>query len=105
MAAFETLGVLPGVHGNLVNDGLLGFENLYCLHSLCNAQHLRALMFVHEYFEKKVWNSLAPKIIDLLIKAKREVAQAGQAGVSQGKLLRSICFSGCAPTAVMFGVS
>ena len=48
MAAFKALGVLSGVRGALINAGLLGFENLDCLHSLYNAHHLRELVFVHQ---------------------------------------------------------
>ena len=80
MAAFEALGLLPGVRGTLVHDGLLGYKNLDCLHSLCNAHHLRELVFVHEYCDQKIWDGWAQEMIDLLVQAKREVAGAAQVG-------------------------
>ena len=80
MAAFEALGVLTGVRGTLVHDGLLGYKNLDCLHSLCNAHHLRELVFVHEYCDQKIWDGWAQEMMGLLIQAKGEVAQAAQVG-------------------------
>ena len=80
MAAFEALGILPGVRGTLVHDGLLGYKNLDCLHSLCNAHHLKELVFVHEYCDQKIWDGWAQEMIDLLVKAKGEVAVAAQSG-------------------------
>jgi transposase len=78
--AFEALGVLPGVRGTLVHDGLLGYKNLDCLHSLCNTHHLRELVFVHEHCDQKIWDGWAQEMMHLLIQAKGEVAQAAQAG-------------------------
>ena len=80
MVAFEALGVLPGVRGTLVHDGLQGYKRLDCLHSLCNAHHLRELVFVHEYCDQKIWDGWAREMIDLLIQAKREVAEVAQTG-------------------------
>ncbi|MEO5607537.1 MAG: transposase [Polaromonas sp.] len=46
--AFEALGLLAGVRGTLVHDGLAGYKLLDCAHGLCNAHHLRELTFVQE---------------------------------------------------------
>jgi transposase len=53
--AFEALGILDGVRGTLVHDGLLAYKNLDCLHSVCNAHHLRELTYVHEQMGEQVW--------------------------------------------------
>lgn len=76
--AFEALGLLAGVRGTLVHDGLAGYKNLDCTHSLCNAHHLRELVFVHEQCNEKIWDGWAKEMIDLLVQAKREVAQTGE---------------------------
>lgn len=72
--AFEALGVLAGVRGTLVHDGLAGYKTLDCTHSLCNAHHLRELVFVHEQCNEKIWDGWAQEMIELLVQAKREVA-------------------------------
>ena len=41
--AFDELGLLAGVRGTLVHDGLASYKELDCAHSLCNAHHLREL--------------------------------------------------------------
>ena len=78
--AFEALGLLAGVRGTLVHDGLAGYRQLQCTHSLCNAHHLRELAFVHE--QEHLWDNWAQEMMTLLLQAKDEVAQAG------GPLLR-----------------
>lgn len=72
--AFEALGLLGGVRGTLVHDGLAGYRNLDCAHGLCNAHHLRELTFVHE--QEKVWDPWAREMIELLVRANNEVTQA-----------------------------
>lgn len=71
--AFEALGILGGVRGTLVHDGLAGYRRFDCLHSLCNAHHLRELTFVHE--QEKIWDPWAREMIELLLQANGEVAQ------------------------------
>ena len=73
--AFEALGLLAGVRGTLVHDGLAGYRQLDCTHSLCNAHHLRELTFVHE--REHIWDHWAQEMMALLLQAKEEVAQAG----------------------------
>lgn len=72
--AFEALGVLPGFKGTLVHDGLAGYRNLQCLHSLCNAHHLRELTFVHE--QERAFDPWAQEMIDLLLLAHGEMQQS-----------------------------
>ena len=69
--AFEALGVLSGFKGTLVHDGLAGYRKLDCLHSLCNAHHLRELTFVHE--QEQAFDPWAQEMIDLLLLAHGEI--------------------------------
>lgn len=41
--AILALGVLPHFHGKLIHDGWESYRKLTCIHSLCNAHHLREL--------------------------------------------------------------
>ena len=73
--AFEALGLLAGVRGTLVHDGLAGYKQLDCTHSLCNAHHLRELTFVQEH--EPAFSGWAAEMKTLLVQAKDEVAQTG----------------------------
>ena len=73
--AFEELGLLAGVRGTLVHDGLASYKELDCTHALCNAHHLRELVFVHE--QEKVFDGWAQEMIELLVQANQEVQQHG----------------------------
>jgi len=75
--AFSCLGILGGVKGVLVHDGLVGYKQLDCLHALCNAHHLRELVFVHE--QDGIFDTWAQEMMDLLLLANGEVKQLGGA--------------------------
>jgi transposase len=75
--AFEALGLLQGIKGVLVHDGLISYKGLDCTHSLCNAHHIRELVYVHEQENEKIWDSWAQEMIDLLLQALKEVDLAG----------------------------
>ena len=75
--AFEALGLLAGVRGTLVHDGLASYKELQCTHSLCNAHHLRELVFVHE--QEHPFDGWAQEMIDLLVRANGEVTGHGTA--------------------------
>lgn len=66
--AFAALGLLPLYVGTLIHDGLQAYRNLQCQHGLCNAHHLRELMFLYEQM-KQTW---AKEMFDLLCEANRE---------------------------------
>ena len=59
--AFASLGILGGIKGVLIHDGLVGYKILDCLHALCNAHHLRELVFVHE--QEGIFDSWAQEIL------------------------------------------
>jgi transposase len=73
--AFSSLGILAEVKGVLVHDGLVGYKQLECLHALCNAHHLRELVFVHE--QEGIFDSWAQEMMDLLLQANGEVKALG----------------------------
>jgi len=81
--AFEALGLLKGIKGVLVHDGLISYKGLDCTHSLCNAHHIRELVYVHEQENEKIWDSWAQEMIDLLLRALAEVDLAGGALTEQ----------------------
>lgn len=71
--AFEALGLLQGIQGVLVHDGLASYKGLDCTHSLCNAHHIRELVYIHEQENEKIWDPWAQEMIDLLLQALKEV--------------------------------
>ena len=76
-SAFEALGLLGGIKGVLVHDGLISYKGLDCTHSLCNAHHIRELVYIHEQENEKIWDPWAQEMIDLLLQALREVDLRG----------------------------
>jgi transposase len=75
--AFEALGLLQGIKGTLIHDGLISYKALACTHGLCNAHHLRELVYVHEHENEKAWDCWASDMGRLLVQGLREVDQAG----------------------------
>ena len=68
--AMEAAGILPSFQGRAVHDHWFPyFTYNQVKHGLCNAHHLRELIFVHEQ-QKEDW---AKRMHDLLISANREV--------------------------------
>jgi transposase len=73
--ALDALGVLPTVRGRVVHDGLWSYWHYQqCGHALCNAHHLRELIFVEEHL-KQTW---ASGVITLLLEIK-EAAECARA--------------------------
>ena len=60
--AFEALGLLQGIKGVLVHDGLASYKGLECTHSLCNAHHIRELVYIHEHDREKIWDPWAQEM-------------------------------------------
>jgi transposase len=67
--ALDSFGILPGFTGVAVHDGWRPYAAYACEHALCNAHHLRELVFIVES-TRQAW---AQQMIDLLCQAKREV--------------------------------
>ncbi|MBI5024195.1 MAG: IS66 family transposase, partial [Candidatus Omnitrophica bacterium] len=75
--AMDTIGILPEFQGTAVHDGWPAyFQYEQCRHGLCNAHHLRELIFIKEQL-KRSWPQL---MIDCLLKIKEKVAQAKEQG-------------------------
>lgn len=73
--AFDALGILPVFLGTLIHDGWKPYRDLPCTHGLCNAHHLRELVYVFE----EMGQSWAKRLFDLLVSACHEVEAAGGA--------------------------
>jgi len=67
----EAVGVLPEFSGRAIHDHLQAYYQHADAHELCNAHHLRELIYVLEQYEQ----SWAGRLIDCLIEAKEEVEQ------------------------------
>lgn len=66
--ALDSFGILPVFTGVAVHDGWKPYAHYTCLHALCNAHHLRELIFIEET-TKQAW---AGEMIALLRAAKKE---------------------------------
>ena len=73
--AFEALAILTVFMGTLIHDGWMSYRDLLCTHALCNAHHLRELVYLFEV-QGQAW---ANKMFDLLVEACHEVTKAGGA--------------------------
>jgi len=82
-AAIDALNILPGFYGRAVHDHLPVYFKYSCLHSLCNAHHIRELIYVFEQ-EGQIW---AQDMIDCLLEIKQTVEKAGEKGKLIGKHL------------------
>ena len=70
------MDILPKFAGTSVHDGPKSYAGYACDHALCNAHHLRELLFVVEQY-KQAW---AMEMLALLIAIKDQVALAGATG-------------------------
>lgn len=70
--AMDAAGVLPNYKGRLIHDYWKAYLEYLCKHGLCNAHHLRELVFIDETF-KEAW---AVKMKNLLLTIKDAVAYA-----------------------------
>lgn len=80
--AFDALDLLRLFRGVLVHDGWQPYRDLQCLHALCNAHHLRELLFLAEELEQG-W---AQEMIDLLRLACHEVNESPQGVLGAARL-------------------
>ena len=73
----NAVGVVPDIRGRMIHDGLTAYyQYTECLHGLCNAHHLRELVFVDEQL-KQPW---AKDMISCLIKIKDKIKEAKEHG-------------------------
>lgn len=76
--ALDEMGILPNFAGVAVHDGFKSYAPYEALHSLCNAHHLRELVFIAERYSQE-WADL---MITLLVQMKQQVAAAKASGAS-----------------------
>jgi transposase len=76
--AMEAMAVLPSFEGKAIHDGWKSYQGYACNHFLCNAHHLRELMFVWER-DGQAW---AIQMIWLLCTINRQVGAAKDQGQS-----------------------
>jgi transposase len=67
--AMTEAGILPQLKGVMVHDGWFAYPQFGQDHALCNAHHLRELVFVVERWQQ----SWAQQMIDLLLEIKHSV--------------------------------
>ena len=77
--AMDDFGILPAFQGVAVHDGWISYRDYACTHGLCNAHHLRELIFLEETTQQ-TWPR---KMIEFLRRAK---AQADAAKLAQRPL-------------------
>jgi len=64
--AMEDIGILPRFKGTAVHDHWSSYFAYGCEHSLCNAHHLRELLFAEEEYQQRWANQLAICLTDAL---------------------------------------
>lgn len=74
--AMDAMGILPKFTGIGVHDGLKSYALYAIVHGLCNAHHLRELIFIVERYEQ-AW---AEEMITLLVELNRRVKVAKAEG-------------------------
>lgn len=74
--AMDDADILPKFKGKAVHDHWKPYFKYLCLHCLCNAHHLRELIYLFEE-EKQSW---AKSMIDLLMKIKHTVEHCKEIG-------------------------
>ncbi|MBL7115593.1 MAG: IS66 family transposase, partial [Kiritimatiellae bacterium] len=72
--AIDDIGILSDFLGRAIHDFWKPYFGYDCLHGLCNAHHLRELIFVHEQHQQD-W---ADRMIDCLLDIKEAVDLATQ---------------------------
>ncbi len=77
--AMDDFNILPKFAGRLIHDHWKSYFNFDCLHGLCNAHHLRELLYLFEE-KKQLW---ASEMMELLLEMNEFTKERRQAGASQ----------------------
>lgn len=86
--ATEEIGILPEFEGRACHDGFRSYMKYACRHALCNAHHLRELIFVEEQLGRQ-WGK---QMKELLLEIKGAVDEAKEQGESKLSQLRQADF-------------
>jgi len=70
--AMDQIGILPNFNGRAIHDFWKPYFKYDCNHGLCNAHHLRELIFLHEQHDQR-W---AKDMIECLVDIKKAVDEA-----------------------------
>jgi len=70
--AMNQIGILPNFNGRAIHDFWKPYFKYDCNHGLCNAHHLRELVFLHEQHDQR-W---AKDMIECLVDIKKDVDEA-----------------------------
>jgi transposase len=74
--AMDEIGILPQFTGCAIHDHWAAYYRFGCQHGLCNAHHLRELIYVEEQYNQR-W---AARLQACLLQAKEEVEEAKRRG-------------------------
>ena len=81
--ATDDIGILPAFEGRAIHDAWSSYWNYDCKHGLCNAHHLRELIFVAEQYDQD-W---ARRMKTLLLDIKNDVDLLKSQGATELGLL------------------
>jgi len=76
-AAMKEMDILPNFTGTSIHDGWKSYASYACAHGLCNAHHLRELLFIVEHYQQP-W---AEEMMTLLVDIKTQVESAQAEGL------------------------
>jgi transposase len=79
--AMNQARILPGFKGVAVHDGWASYRDYDCTHALCNAHHLRELIYLEET-TRQPWTRA---MIDFLCAAKQEADEARNRQIAIGR--------------------
>ena len=75
--AIAALAILSKVRGVLVHDGFMSYKELECAHALCNAHHIRELVYIDEREGEGAHDAWPKSLIGLLVEANKEKRALG----------------------------
>jgi transposase len=98
--AMDEMGILPNYKGNMIHDHFLPYFKYGNKHILCNAHHLRELIFIEEN-HNQAW---AKHMKGLLLAIKNQRDKFKEAGKKQFTHLRLETYERCYDEIVMMGL-